>query len=81
MNYPSISLERAKAIADAMVDAGLAIWNAERDGALSMEPVMRAELARHGVGKLGELSVDKAERVEEFVGAYALSGQYREVPA
>jgi hypothetical protein len=78
MNYPTITLDRGKAIADAAVDASLAHWEhgENDDRALRLESVMRAELARCGVGNILALSVDQAEQIEAFVGAYAQGRQY-----
>jgi hypothetical protein len=80
MHYPRISIERAMAMAEAAVQAGLARWT-EEEHLFRPEPVFRAELARHGVGRLTELSVDQAEHVESFIGAYALGSRHDEVPA
>jgi hypothetical protein len=77
MTYPLITIERAKAIADGAVIAGLASWSGQ-DGGLRMTPVFRAELARHGVGRLLGLAVDQAEQVETFVSAYAQGSRYAE---
>lgn len=62
---PPIPLDRAKSIADAAVAATIASWG--EDGALVMEPVLKAQLATVGVTKVGQLNVDQAEAVEAFI--------------
>jgi hypothetical protein len=69
-NQPSrITLDHAKAIADAAVSCGLATWDQHRDGALSMTPPLKAKLEEQGVEMLAELTEDQAEVVEAFIAA------------
>ena len=66
---PRVPLDRAKAIADAAVEAKLASWG--EDGKLSMTPVLKAQLATLGVSQVGQLDVDQAETMEAFIAEEA----------
>lgn len=64
---PRIPLDRAKYIATQAVDVGIAKWG--KDAAFQPSPVMKAKLAELGVSKIGELNVDQAESMEQFLAA------------
>jgi hypothetical protein len=74
---PLIPLDRAKSIADAAVEAGMAKWGEEN--ALEMEPLLKAKLADLGIGKLGELNADTAEELEAFIRAESAPADPEEV--
>jgi hypothetical protein len=68
---PMITLDRAKALADAAVTAGLAEAPTPERDAYSFSPVLRAKLGDLGVEKITDLNVDQAEAVEAFIAEEA----------
>jgi len=67
----AISLDRAKSIAEAAVDANLARWDENRDGALTISTALREKLTEVGVEKIAELKLGRAEAVEAFIAQKA----------
>lgn len=66
MHYPTITLDRAQAIADAAVEAGLAEAPLG-DSPYRYGPALQAKLAERGVTSPLALSVEQAEEVEAFI--------------
>ena len=67
---PIIPVDRARAIADAAVAAGLA--TPDPDTGLPVPgTVLQARMAQDGVGKFGALNVDQAEGLEAFIAQEA----------
>ncbi|HWA55225.1 MAG TPA: hypothetical protein VG816_13735 [Solirubrobacterales bacterium] len=63
----TITLDRAKSIADAAVAAGLAEPPTSEHDAYTFSSVLRAKLADEGVERIAQLSTGQAERLEAFI--------------
>ncbi len=72
---PFIPMDRARSILTLAIQAGLASLDMEAPPGTPPEfsPVFRAKLATHGVDKIGNLNVDQAEDVEQWLHKEAKS--------
>jgi len=68
---PQIPLDRAKAILKLAKEARLASEN--KNGTVTLKPVLKAKLASVGVSQITRLNVDQAEDVETWLRAEAKS--------